>query len=162
MKNNVEDNNLIYIPEDMKGKHLFDGIPCPTIEVHDLIGDKGVEKIHNKMKQMLEWRKTMFGEKTKENYGFTALERFVDVQNEIVLAVGGTIQNEIEQLVDSVGEENAIQFYPSLVVSNVYAKNNYEKLISKNHYLITVYGQHDVNRHPTISIADYYRKYYPL
>lgn len=160
MKKNSQDNNLIYVPHAITGEYLFDGMPCPTIEVHELIGDEGVESIRKRMNQMLEWRKTMFGEFDRESYGFRALERFVDVQNKVVLSVGGTIQNSIAQLVEQVGEENALQFYPSLVVSDEYAKKNYEKLISENHYLIEVYEQHDVTKHPNLSIADYYRKYH--
>ncbi len=160
MENNHQDKNLIYVPNAITGERLFDGMPCPTIEVHDLIGDEGVESIRKRMLQMLEWRKTMFGESLKENYGFKAMERFVDVQNEIILAVGGTIQNKIARLTDEVGEENASQFYPSLVVSDTYVKNNFEKLISENHYLINIYGQHDSSKHPTIDITEYYRKHH--
>lgn len=160
MENNPQDNNLIYVPNALTGEHLFDGMPCPTIEAHDLIGDEGVESIRRRINQMVEWKKTMFGTKYPERYGFGGKQAFVDIQNKIILSVGDTIQNKIAHLVDEVGEENALQFYPSLVVSDEYAKKNYEKLISENHYIIEVYGQHDVSKHPTISIADYYRNHY--
>ena len=160
MENNPQDKNLIYVPDPGTGEFLYDGMPCPTIEAYELIGDDGVESIRRRINQMVEWKKTMFGAKYPERYGFGGRQRFVDLQNRIVIQVGSTIQKEIEQLVDEVGEENALQFYPSLVVSDEYAKKNYEKLIKENHYLIQVYGVHDDRRHPSPDLADYYRNHY--
>lgn len=142
MKNTFENNDLISIPNDLKGEFLFEGIPCSTIEVHNLIGDKGVEMIHERLAQMLEWHKIMFGERHKENFGFRPMEKFVDVQNEIILAVGGTIRSKIENLELENSKKDMFETYPELVVSEKYKKNKYKKLLSQDHYLIEVYGQH--------------------
>ncbi|MGG8497442.1 hypothetical protein ACQY1Q_13600 [Tenacibaculum sp. TC6] len=161
MKNSIENNNLIFIPNAKIDEYEFDGIPCPTKEVHNLVGDKGVQDIHNQMQEMREWRKKMFGEKRISDYGFCAMELFADVRSNIVLAVGTTIGNQITQLNDELGDKRALNYYPKLVVSDVYKKNNYEKLISENHYLIEIYEQH-IPRIETSDLIGYYRNKYRL
>ena len=79
--------DLIYCPNQLKGKHLFDGTPCPTKEVHELIGEDGVELIHQSMAEMLELRKKMFGIKFIDWYGFHDRQLFaeLDSNTEILL-----------------------------------------------------------------------------
>jgi len=130
--------DFIYIPKKSKGEELFDGLACPTEEAHQLIGDEGIQIIRDKIFTMLEWRKTMYGDEKKEDYGFYPYQKFIDVQNEIVLLVGGTLNDEYNIAVHNAEENNdSIEDHlPKLVVSENLKKNNYEKLMTKNHFMI--------------------------
>lgn len=142
-------NELIYMRNRENGEHLYDGIPCPSIEVHDLIGDEGVEVIRQKLNQMLEWRKTMY----QSNYGFTGLEQFVDLKTKTIFAVGSVIGTEVDNWKENIRED-----YPELVVSDKYKKNNYELLRNKNHYLIELYDEF-TKYHSNLYLPEKYRFY---
>lgn len=131
-------NDFIYIPEKTKGEELFDGLACPTEEVYQLIGDEGIQIIRDKIFTMLEWRKTMYGDKKEEDYGFYPYQKFIDVQNEIVLLIGGTLNGEYNIAVHNAEENNnSIEDHlPKLVVPENLKKNNYEKLMTKSHFMI--------------------------
>ena len=159
MKNQLNESDLLYFPNYTTGKYLHDGMPCPTIEAHDILGDKGVQIIHDRIATMLEWRKTMFGERQIEDYGFTSREKFIELQNETVLLVGRTINMEVKDLNSLVKENDMLNYLPDLVINDKFKKNNYQKLLNHNHYLIEVEGKHTL-RPKNADPASYYRKTY--
>ena len=91
-----KDNDFIYVPERRFGAETFEGIPCPTEEAFKLIGNEGLETIRDKIATMLEWRKEMHGQEQAEHYGFHAIQKFIDVKNEIVLKIGDVINHKYE------------------------------------------------------------------
>ena len=73
-------DRFIYRPNQKKGFHCYDGMPCATKGVFESIGEIGIAEIHRVMKEMVEVRKKMFGYGKPEYYGFTDREVFFDLE----------------------------------------------------------------------------------
>lgn len=71
---------FVFRPHQKKGKHWYDGTPCPTKEVYESIGEVGIKEIHRVMHEMLEVRKKMFGYGKPEYSGFTDREVLFDME----------------------------------------------------------------------------------
>jgi hypothetical protein len=102
MKNLEKDTNLFYIPNHIEGNHCFDGVPFTTPEIHDIIGDEGIEEIHNRFETMLSWRKEMLSAKDQKIYGFDWFQAFFDFQSSIRIGVKAIIlEEDLQKAVDS-------------------------------------------------------------
>ena len=144
------DFELIYKPSIEKGEELFDGLPCPTEEAFEILGDEGVAYIKNRLNEMLEWRKIMYSAKEKKYYGFSAMQFFTELQSKIVFSVGLTINNL------KLRKSNSNREIPNLVISDDLKEQNFKKLHNTNHFLIEIYWEYPYS-HPNISISDFYR-----
>lgn len=153
MKNSINNFELVYHPKQEKGEELFDGLPCPTKEAYDILGEEGIKYIKNRLHEMLEWRKTMYGGKEKRYYGFSAMQFFTELQTEIIFSVGLTI-DDLKYRKDRYNEK-----IPELVISNHLTENNFEKLHKTNHFLIEPFAEY-FYYHPNISIPEYYMHYF--
>lgn len=78
-------DRFVYAPSCKKGKSLFDGLPIPSMEAYEILQEQGVKSIDNKMKEMLEWRKQMFGTLETEHYGFHFKELMIDTKAKVSL-----------------------------------------------------------------------------
>ena len=141
MKNLEKDTNLFYIPNPLEGNHCFDGMPFTTPEIHDIIGDEGIEEIHERFKTMLSWRKEMLSAKDKEIYGFDWFQAFFDLQNSIRIGVDAIIREEdLQKAVDSSQgkpiEENR-RFQNNLIIPSEFQDPKiFEEQVQKDNYVI--------------------------
>lgn len=87
---NIE-NRIVYFPSINEGEYLFDGIPYASMQVLEIIGSEGVHHIDQKLKNYLLQRLEMFGTANKTKHGFSANQRFFDVQEQIILDVKSKI-----------------------------------------------------------------------
>ncbi len=99
-------------------------ITCPTKKIIELIGIEGVQIIDEKLKQMVKWKKIIYG--GSERAGFKAGVEFADLEKKIIISVGNTIEN-----IENTGELD-------LVIPEKYKKNNYALLYETLHYIISV------------------------
>lgn len=69
---------LIYHPykTPIKGKSLYEGIPCPTKEAYQLIGVQGVKEIGEVLRNIIRYRKLMFGITELSDYALTNYQSF--------------------------------------------------------------------------------------
>jgi hypothetical protein len=156
MKPSLKNNDLFYIPNLEKGECLFDGMPCPTEHAFEYLGQEGVKYKHQRLSEMLDWRKIMYGEKEETNYGFYPIQKFISIKNRIQFLVGNTIQEKYDYLEMMEDVPLVNPKIPELMVSDGFKLNNHEKLKEKNHYLIDTYPLLDtIPKNSTI--IDFYR-----
>ncbi|MGG8496825.1 hypothetical protein ACQY1Q_10435 [Tenacibaculum sp. TC6] len=158
MENYPKNSDLIYIPNLESGDSLFDGIPCPTHDALKYLGEEGIQYIHQRLNEMLNWRKTMYGEGEKEHFGFYPVQHFISIKHNIKFRVGEAIQDYMEVRDFHINNKFSSNppIVPELVVSDILKRNNYENLIKKNHYIIDT--NYHMDRIPeNITIPEYYR-----
>lgn len=120
---------FIYIPDDRLNidpfnpdlvRYNFTGLPCPRKSVVDIIGLEGVDAIDRKIKEMIEWKISLFG-KDSTKIRFEPLLYFFD-KNDIdcciacstpIIILPGS-KKKIEQ-------QKSLYYYPDRTMS----KNNY-------------------------------------
>lgn len=141
---------LIYEPSFGKGEELFDGLACPTEGAYNILGDEGVKYIKKRLNQMLEWRKIMYGEKRKNHYGFSEIQFFTEVQREVVLSVGLTINNLKHK------KKYFNESIPNLIIDESLIIQDYKKLHDTNHFLIEVFWKYPYT-HPKMTIPEFLR-----
>ncbi len=83
------DDRFQYLPQWKKGDYTFDGLAIPTLDTFEILEEDGVERISAFMKELLEWRKTIFGTLDKEHYGFCFSQHIVDTKAKVVLTLHG-------------------------------------------------------------------------
>lgn len=127
MTEKIQYNDLLYLWKEKNDKYLFEGIPCPTINAWNILGDEGVKIIHQQLAELLFWTKRRRGDRVIENYGFAKTEQFLDLRTNVVFRVGRTIN-------DNIG------ITPELMISEKLKSNNYEILKAQDHYLIQIVG----------------------
>lgn len=140
MHNSIEYADIHYVPpKKILGEEEFKGIPCPTKKAYDILGEKGVQIIHQKFAEMLEWGKIRYGDEDIEKYGFLGIQHFIDLRNNILFRVGATIQGEImgHEVTMSVCP-NSSRTIPDLIIHPDLKENNYNLLKQRDHYLIKV------------------------
>ncbi len=93
---NIEDR-FHYLPNRELGNYLFDGIPHASNLVLDIIGDEGIDFIHQKFQQLLLARKEMFGDAFVPYYGFAPHQRFYDLKERITIDVKAIITDTPSQ-----------------------------------------------------------------
>lgn len=73
-------DRFVFKPNQEKGSYCYEGMPCPTEEIFERIGQKGIDEIRAQMQLMLEMRKKMYGCFDKAAYGFSSKEVFFDLE----------------------------------------------------------------------------------
>lgn len=58
------------------GYSTYEGRPCPTKEVYDLIGEEGVAEVHNILQKVILFRKVLNGDGNLQFYGLSGNEGF--------------------------------------------------------------------------------------
>ncbi|CAL2095590.1 protein of unknown function [Tenacibaculum sp. 190524A02b] len=137
--------NLKYIPIVENGTNLFEGIPCPTKEVHDLLGVEGVNSIKQKINTVLSQKKETI-ETDSEVLGLPPLILFKDIQTDIVFKVGLTLRDILKKPALNYRHLKRCDFelyqtklhdhIPELIIPEKYKVDNYELLNNTDHYLI--------------------------
>lgn len=117
--------DIAYIPRLKRGDFLYQGIPCPTREAYELLGDEGVQFIHQRLAEVLDGVKMRFGENKLQHYGFNITEKLIDLRTDVVFEVGGVIEDYFRD------NENI-----DLVIDETLKKDNYFQLLQRDHYII--------------------------
>ena len=146
MKKIIEYDDIYFMPRNKgTGEYLFDEMPCATEQAFEIIGKKGVEIIHQKFAEMIEWGKKRFGENNLHKYGFQGIQKFADLRTNIVFLVGSTINAKINQK-----ERAPIMGFqpgplPNLIIPKEFKANDYKLLMSTPHYIIEPFRKYDEN-----------------
>ena len=80
MKTHKPEAGLVYCPRLVRGQSEFRGIPRPTKEVIELIGNSGIDFIVEKFRQLILDRKEMYGTGFIGFYGLDKIQRFFDLE----------------------------------------------------------------------------------
>jgi hypothetical protein len=80
-------DQLLYVPNRRNGTSEFLGQPLATQGIYDLIKPEGVEFISQKLKELIELRKELFGNAKEEFYGMYGIQLFYDLKNHIPIKV---------------------------------------------------------------------------
>lgn len=92
---------LVYQPNLLRGPCTFEVDPQPTDEVLDIIGQEGVEQMHELLAEMLEVRKRMFGTLSfagnddPMKYGFAMSQKFVDLDSKYIFQLYQKVVNGV-------------------------------------------------------------------
>ena len=133
MKNHIRSSDIYYIPaQKIFGNELFRGVPCPTERAYKILGDDGVQIIHQKFEEMLSQAIIRFGEHNLSKYAFHPIQKFADLRTNTIFRVGATINSEI------LGLETGIVrgTLPNLIISPELKVNDYALLKQREHYII--------------------------
>jgi hypothetical protein len=138
-------NNLKYIPMIESGSNLFTGIPCPTAESYNLLGEEGISTIKQKIKTILQQKKENISQ-INEPYGFPSLILFKDIQSDIIFKVGLTLQEalkkpalrykHLKKFDFKLYQEKLKEDTPELIIPEEYKVNYHQLLNETDHYLI--------------------------
>ncbi|MGY0408831.1 MAG: hypothetical protein ACWIPJ_10850 [Polaribacter sp.] len=103
-------DRLQYIPNRRNGLSEFSGTPLATPEVYDLIKPDGINFISQKLKELIELRKELFGTSEDKYYGMYQIQLFYDLKNHIPI--------RIQEILDSPNKDFTLEIetdnYPSL------------------------------------------------
>lgn len=138
MNNSIEYSDIHYVPaKKIIGEEEFSGIPCPTKNAYDILGEAGVQIIHQKLAEMLGWGKVRFGNEDIKKYGFHSIQHFIDLRNNILFRIGATIQGKINhhEVIKELGS-NPNNTIPDLIIPSELKANNYKLLKQQDHYII--------------------------
>lgn len=126
---------FIYIPDDRLNidplnpdlvHYNFTGLPCPKESVVDAIGLEGVDTIDRRIKEMIEWKISLFG-KDSTKIRFEPLLYFFD-KNDIDCCI--TCSSPIIILPTSkkkIEQQKSLFYYPDRTLN----KNNYSMAIKE-------------------------------
>ncbi|GEM_PF-6413170 len=59
-----------YYNSEKRGKYLYDGVPCPTQEAYEFLGQKGIDHFHHILQSIMQYRQAIFGKDGALDYGF--------------------------------------------------------------------------------------------
>ncbi len=74
-------------PEYPNGECSFAGLPCPTQRALEELGEEGIEEIDKKIKEMIKWKKTLYG-KDSDRLGFDHIQYFINELGDRVRCFG--------------------------------------------------------------------------
>lgn len=136
-----------------EGTNLFEGLPCPTREVYNLLGEVGINAIREKIKKVLEHKKETIEDDDDKPYGLANLLLFKDLQSDIIYKVGLTLQDILKKPAlnyrlmkkwDHELYQTKIKTHiPELLIPEKYKANNYQLLNQTDHYLIRKFIEDD-------------------
>ena len=91
MDEKIKYDDILYLSKKRSGPFLFQGIPCATFKAWNILGDKGIEIIHQQLAELLFWAKRRRGNQNVEDYGFAKTQQFLDLRTNTVFRVGLTM-----------------------------------------------------------------------
>jgi hypothetical protein len=94
-------DRLQYIPNRRNGLSEFSGIPMASEEVYDLIESDGINFISEKLKELIELRKELFGNYKEEFFGMYEIQLFYDLKNRIPI--------KIKEIIDSPNKDFTLE-----------------------------------------------------
>ena len=118
--------SIIYRPNTLKGKSLFNGTPKPTENVLQTIGVDGVNHIHQRLNEIVNFQKEIHGNWKTELYGLFYFQSFYDLTNRIQISVYQIIDNE---------DSKDLQPYKLEIEGNYYLSDNNSDRVVKKHIL---------------------------
>lgn len=95
MKITSIENQFVFVPNRRNtGTSVFEGSFSASEEVENIIKDKGIDYISNKILSIIESRKEMYGNASVDFYGLHPSQKFYDLKNRIMLQVKDLILPE--------------------------------------------------------------------
>jgi hypothetical protein len=85
MKKTSLEEQLRFVPNDTFGTEYFDGKPYITSEAFRILGNKGLEFIDKKIKQIIQNRIEIFGISEQGYHGFDTIASFIDFKNRVFI-----------------------------------------------------------------------------
>ena len=119
------------------GPMLYGGVPCPTSEVLHLIGHEGVNYIDQRLKEIVKWKRHIYGRAIRDKAGLSRLVQFADYDSCSILRIGQTIAE--------INHDNPEKNISLILENKELTEINSEILRGIDHYLIQVYGVLDEN-----------------
>jgi len=98
---------LIYIPDRSIGSCTFSGDLYSEQAVKDIIKEEGRNYIREKLVQIIEIRKELFGDSSLEFYGLHPLQRFFDLKSKYTIRVEHIIGSNKDDYILRLGDTNS-------------------------------------------------------
>ncbi len=96
---NISDR-LIYIPDRVNGQSEFRGECSYSSEAYALLKEEGIDYIRNKISQVIDWKKEIYGFGHIGYYGLHSNQKFFDLKNRIGIEVKEIIEEGTRELTD--------------------------------------------------------------
>ncbi|WP_075340709.1 hypothetical protein [Tenacibaculum agarivorans] len=130
----LETNRFEYLPTYKKGEHLYDGIPIASISAFEILKDDGIKEIDTLMKEMLAWRKQMFGTLAPDHYGFHFMQLIADTKTKVIWRLRSLDDKDLTALIGEEPSSNktAYQITEELIEEHKETTGNY-LIVPSNH-----------------------------